>query len=531
MSLMEKIQQAKQQGDQRFQEEEWLSEPAVLHETKEIEEVNQSVPLNTLTPVLEEDESQYLQEYLNQTDLSDDEFLTCQELILEFMREENKNIDLMSKEELILYLVSLIDQKDHAKKIKAQNVYPLVNSLVDDIKNYGPIQEFMTNPEVSDVRIIGDLCVKYKIRGKYHTSKDPRHRFRSEEHLHSWINRKIGLSRMGGRFDKGLARANALLLDGSRLHAITTVSGVGEWRDGKCIPTPHTIVSIRKFAKCFTIQELAETTYVLDQKRIAERTEWIKAYEHLSTDVHQQKTRFMNELIAAYLHLICRLRYTIIYAGGTGAGKTTFLNASFEFIPEYHVNGIVEEKPELQPDHPETIRLWERPANLEGTGEITIADLLKEILRMDVDRFFIAELRDSIAYLFLQGIINGHPGGMTTIHGTSAMAALLRLITLASSYPGSSRQDILHMIEEGVQTFIHIETTDENHKYINEIMEVDRLEGDEIKLCPVFTVEFQESGDWEWKFHGLSERVIKEARKRKMAIPSILLTVPVEQVG
>ncbi|WP_027416074.1 ATPase, T2SS/T4P/T4SS family [Aneurinibacillus terranovensis] len=473
---------------------------------------------------LPDDDSNFLDESSSKTDLSDDEFVRLQEYILELMREENKDVDIeeMSKQQLQMSLIELIRQKDKENRIKSEYLYPLVTSLVNDIKDYGPIQEFMDNPLVTDIRIIGDKYTLYKIKGRYQRSDKPEHRFRNEEHLHTWINRKIKASRMGGRFDKSIARTNALLMDGSRLHAITNVSGVGEWREGKCIPTPYTIVSIRKFAKRFTVQELVETEYTLEKERQEEWNRLLQEYENIPEEKLYQTNRFMNVLIMAYLHLICRLRFTLLFAGGMGTGKTTTLNAIFPFIPSYHVNGIIEEAPEMQPDHEQTIRLWERQANMEGEGAITIQDLMKEILRMDVNRFFISELRDSIAYLFLQGIINGHPGGGSTIHANSTKAALLRLISLACSYPGSTRLDILNMIVEGVQTIIHIEKTDDDDKYIGEIAEVDRMIDNEIALRPIFTVEFSEKGDWGWKFHGLSEKVIKEARKHRMTIPTIL---------
>lgn len=471
-----------------------------------------------------EESHDYMEDWQKETNLSEQEFSDQQQYILNLMREDANefNLDDLTKQQVEIRLIELVRRKDKQNRIKEEHLYPLVKSLANDIKGYGPIQEFMDMPEVTDIRIIGDKCIRYKIRGHYYTSEKLEHRFRSEAHLHNWINRKIALSRMGGRFDKSVARVNTLLPDGSRLHAATTISGVDEERDGKSIPTPYTIVSIRKFSKRYSVEELVETEYELTKKRQEEWNQMLQQYEGVPIEDLYQKNRFMNLLIMAYLHLICRLRFTILFAGGMGTGKTTTLNAIFPFIPSYHVCGILEEAPEMQPDHEQTIRLWERPANTEGEGAILMEDLMKEILRMDVNRFFISELRDKIAYLFLQGIINGHPGGGSTIHANSAQAAKLRLITLACSYPGSSREDVLHMVAEGVQTFIHIEKTDDDEKYIGEIAEVVGIKDGDIELRPIFTVEFSEAGDWGWTFHGLSERVKKEARKARITIPAIL---------
>lgn len=518
MSLREKILQAQATSETSFSI--GVKTGGIQTEGGAIEPVKMmGDPVETI-----EDSSYFMEDWQNETNLSDQEFADLQQYILDFMREETDelNLDMLTKEQVEFRLIELIRRKDKQRRIKEEHLYPLVKSLANDIKGYGPIQEFMDMPEVTDIRIIGDKCTRYKIRGRYYTSEKPEHRFRSEAHLHNWINRKIALSRMGGRFDKTVARVNALLPDGSRLHAVTTISGIDEEKNGKSIPTPYTIVSIRKFSKRYSVEELVKTEYELKKERQEEWNQLLKRYEGASLDDLYQKNRFMSLLIMAYLHLICRLRFTILLAGGMGTGKTTMLNAIFPFIPSYHVNGILEEAPEMQPDHPQTIRLWERPANTEKEGAIVMEDLMKEILRMDVNRFFISELRDSIAYLFLQGIINGHPGGGSTLHANSVEAALLRLISLACAYPGSDRQDVLHMIAEGIQTIIHIEKTDDDEKYIAEIAEVVGMKDGDIALKPIFTVEFAETGEWGWRFHGLSERVRKEARKARIAIPTIL---------
>ncbi|MBO8172446.1 MAG: CpaF family protein [Bacillaceae bacterium] len=436
-----------------------------------------------------EEEEKETAKVLSQTiQTTSEELIQYQEEMLELLRRDlNTDTSQLNRDGMRLYLMELGRNSDRIPD--ETTLKEVVDSILDDMYGYGPAQEYMEDPDVTDVRIMGPHVIEYKKNGKYYRADKAG--FRDEDHLFNWLTNKLSLT--GRRFDRSEITVNALLPDGSRLHAVTDISGYSYWsEDGFHKIEPSTIVTIRKFVKFFTPEELV-------------------------------KRNFMASIMMDYLALTTKIRWTTLFAGGMGTGKTTTMNTIFSFIQDNHKNGVLEEAPELQPKHNNVIRLWERQKNVQGKGEYTIRQMLKEALRMDLNRIFIAELRDQIAYYFLQAIINGHPGSMSTIHANSARATILRLIALAMSAPEANRFDVLGMIQEGVQQIVQLEKTDEDEKLTAEICEIEGISGDGINLRDVFTVEFNEDGTWYWKFHGLSDKLLKQARRQRMEVPQSLL--------
>jgi pilus assembly protein CpaF len=257
----------------------------------------------------------------------------------------------------------------------------LVNELADDMVRLGPIQPLMEDPDITDVLINGVDQILVERKGRLELTG---YRFRDTGHLMNLAQRIANA--VGRRVDESSPMVDARLADGSRVNIIAPPLSL----NGIC-------VSIRKFAvNVISLDELVSLG-TIDQK------------------------------MAEFLKIAAAARLNILISGGTGAGKTTLLNALSQFIGRQERIITIEDAAELRLDQPFVIRLETRLANVEGTGEVTQRDLVRNCLRMRPDRIIVGEVRGAESLDMLQAMNTGHDGSLSTVHANSPADALLRL--------------------------------------------------------------------------------------------------------
>lgn len=257
----------------------------------------------------------------------------------------------------------------------------LINRVLDDSVGLGPLELFLHDDEISEIMVNGPSEIYIERNGMLQKTDA---RFRDEAHVRHIIDRIV--APVGRRVDESSPMADARLIDGSRVHVvIPPVSLNGP------------ILTIRKFRK-----------------------------EPLTMDDLLGKDS-LDERMAEFLRLAVRAKMNILVSGGTGSGKTTLLNVLSSFIPERERIVTIEDSAELQLQGKHVIGLETRSLNVEGRGEISIRELLRNSLRMRPDRIIVGEVRGGEAFDMLQAMNTGHKGSLTTIHANSSADALIRL--------------------------------------------------------------------------------------------------------
>jgi pilus assembly protein CpaF len=257
----------------------------------------------------------------------------------------------------------------------------LVESLIADMLGLGPLEPLIEDETVTDIMVNGARQVYVERRGKLELTGI---RFRDDDHVMN-VATKI-VTRVGRRIDESTPLVDARLMDGSRVNIIAPPLAI----DGPSI-------SIRKFSK-----------------------------KTITLDTMAQQANISPEM-ATLLKVAARCRLNILISGGTGSGKTTLLNALSRLIDPTERTVTIEDAAELQLQQPHVVRLETRPPNLEGSGEITMRDLLRNALRMRPDRIILGEIRGAEALDVLQAMNTGHDGSMSTIHANAPREALTRL--------------------------------------------------------------------------------------------------------
>ena len=325
----------------------------------------------------------------------------------------------------------------------------LVDSLVADMLGLGPLEPLIADETVNDIMVNGPKQVYVERRGKLELTDV---QFRDDAHLMN-VATKI-VTRVGRRIDEARPLVDARLPDGSRVNIIIPPLAL----DGASI-------SIRKFSKkSITLDTMAASGSI-------------------------------SPAMATVLKIAARCRLNILISGGTGSGKTTLLNALSRMIDATERTVTIEDAAELQLQQPHVVRLETRTANLEGTGEITMRDLLKNALRMRPDRIIIGECRGEEALDMLQAMNTGHDGSMSTIHANTPREALTRLenmigmagINLPSRAVRTQIASAIHMI-------CQVNRMRDGQRRITHIMEVVGMEGDIITTQELFTYQFQGEG-------------------------------------
>ncbi len=331
----------------------------------------------------------------------------------------------------------------------------LVRELVDEITGFGPIEPFLADETITEVMVNGPHQVYIERAGKLIRTNVV---FRDDEHVMRVIDRII--APLGRRIDETSPRVDARLPDGSRVNAIIEpLSLVGP------------VITIRKFAaRPYTVADL-----------VGFGTATAQMFEFLQACVEA--------------------RLNIFVSGGTGSGKTTFLNVLSSFIPDDERIVTVEDAAELQLRQRHVVSLEARPANLEGQGEITIRDLLRNALHMRPDRIIVGECRSGEALDMLQAMTVGHEGSLSTGHANTPPDMLRRLETmvLMAGYELPLRA-IREQIASAVDLIVHTARLKDGSRKVVNLTEVYGIEDDEILTQDIFA--FAQTGVREGKIEG-----------------------------
>ncbi len=317
----------------------------------------------------------------------------------------------------------------------------LVEEVLNETLGFGPLETLLKDPSISDILINGPHSVYVERGGRLERSSVT---FRDNRHLLQIIDRIV--SKVGRRVDETCPMVDARLPDGSRLNAIIPPIAL----DGPA-------VSIRRFGRNpLTVEKLLE----------------FKA--------------FTPEMIA-FLEACCKAKLNMIISGGTGSGKTTLLNVLSGFIPPDERVITIEDAAELQLRQPHVVRLETRPPNIEGKGEVTARDLVRNALRMRPDRIVIGECRGAEALDMLQAMNTGHEGSLTTLHANSPRDALARLETMIMMAGFEMPVKAMRQqISSAVDIIVQANRLQGGPRRITSICEVTGMEGEIITLSEIF---------------------------------------------
>lgn len=317
----------------------------------------------------------------------------------------------------------------------------IVDELLDELLGLGPLEPLLKDETITDILINTHETVYVERRGRLERADV---RFEDTRHLLRILNKIVAA--VGRRVDESQPMVDARLADGSRVNAIIPPLAV----DGP-------LVSIRKFAKI-----------PIDAAKLVE-------YGSIS-----------NEMVLV-LKAIVAARRNVLISGGTGSGKTTMLNALSSYIDPLERIVTIEDSAELQLQQPHVGRLETRPANIEGKGEITQRELVKNSLRMRPDRIIVGEVRAGEAFDMLQAMNTGHDGSMTTVHANTPRDALSRLeqmIGMAGlDIPARS---IRGQIASAIHLVIQVERGEDGRRRVVSISEIVGMEEDVISMQEVF---------------------------------------------
>ncbi|HVM73224.1 MAG TPA: CpaF family protein [Anaerolineales bacterium] len=332
----------------------------------------------------------------------------------------------------------------------------LIRDIVDEVTGYGPIQFLLDDPNITEVMVNGPKKVYVEKKGRLERTNVV---FEDDLHILKIIDRIV--SPLGRHIDPDSPMVDARLPDGSRVNAIVPPCAV----DGPSL-------TIRKFRKeKLKISQLIETNSL---------------------------TQAMGEFLRA-----CVLgRLNIIISGGTGSGKTTFLNVLSGFIPEEERIVTIEDAAELQLQQDHVVRLETKLASVEGQGAVSIRELVRNSLRMRPDRIVVGECRGGEALDMLQAMNTGHDGSLTTIHANSPRDALSRLETLVLMAGMDLPLKIVRQqISSAVDVIVQMSRLRDGARKITAISEVAGMEGDVVVLSDIF--KFNQTGvDAEGKILG-----------------------------
>jgi pilus assembly protein CpaF len=320
----------------------------------------------------------------------------------------------------------------------------LMREVPDEVLGFGPLEAFLRDPTVSDILVNTHNQIYVERFGKLERTQA---RFKDDAHLRKIIGKIV--SPLGRRIDESSPMVDARLPDGSRVNAIIPPLAI----DGP-------ILSIRRFA--------------VDPLKLHD----LVALRALTPDI--------GELLQG----IVRARLNVLVAGGTGSGKTTMLNVLSGFIPASERIITIEDSAELQLQQGHVVRLETKPPNIEGKGQITQRDLVRNSLRMRPDRIIVGEVRGEEVLDMLQAMNTGHDGSLTTIHANSARDALIRVETMVALTGTDIPSKFLrYYISSAFHIILHLSRLADGSRRLMSLQEVDGLEGDVIALQEIFTFE------------------------------------------
>lgn len=349
----------------------------------------------------------------------------------------------LSPDALLSEVESIVDKvaTEHRLQFNAREQREIAGELVHDMLGLGPIQPLLDDDSVTDIMVNGPQRIFVERRGKTVLSSV---KFRDTAHLMA-VGQRIA-SAVGRRIDEASPTVDARLKDGSRVNIVFPPLAL----DG-----PY--LSIRKFSK-----------KPIDMAKLVENGSCTAA-------------------MARILEIAGRVRLNIVISGGTGSGKTTLMNAMSRFISFGERVLTVEDAAELQLQQPHVVRLETRPSSIEGKGEVTQRDLVRNALRMRPDRIIIGEVRGAEAFDMLQAMNTGHDGSMSTIHANTARDAVTRIENMVQMGSfGLPMFAIRTQIVGAVDLIVQVERHRDGTRRITQITDVAGLEGEVVVLNDIF---------------------------------------------
>ncbi len=347
--------------------------------------------------------------------------------------------------------------EDSSTPLTSEERRRIIREVEDDVLGLGPLEALLNDDTITEIMVNGADTIYVEQRGKLTRSPV---RFDDEAHLRRVIDRIV--SKVGRRIDESSPLVDARLMDGSRVNAIIPPLAVS-----------GSTLTIRKFSR--------EALGVND----------LIGFGTMTPDM------------ADLLRACVQARLNILVSGGTGTGKTTLLNVLSSFIPNNERIITIEDAVELQLQQEHLVRLESRPANVEGRGEVTIRDLVKNSLRMRPDRIVVGECRGAEALDMLQAMNTGHDGSLSTVHANAPRDAIARLETLVlMAGMDLPLRAIREQITSAVDLIIQIHRLRDGTRRVVAVTEVHGMEGQTVTLQDIFLFDYSAGIDANGKFLG-----------------------------
>ena len=322
----------------------------------------------------------------------------------------------------------------------------IFTEIIDEVLGLGPLEPLLKDPTISDILVNTYKSIYLERYGKLEPTDA---RFKDEDHLMRIIDKIV--SSVGRRIDESSPMVDARLSDGSRINAIIPPLAM----DGA-------MLSIRRFA----VNPLELSDLIGFQTLTPEISEILKG--------------------------IVKARLNVIISGGTGSGKTTLLNVLSRFIPENERIVTIEDSAELQIKQEHLVRLETKPPNIEGKGEVTQRDLVRNSLRMRPDRIIVGEVRGKEAFDMLQAMNTGHDGSLTTIHANSPRDSLMRLETMVAMANMEIPNEFMkRFISSAINVIIQVARLADGRRKLVSLQEITGMEGNVITLQEIFSFKQQ----------------------------------------
>ena len=345
----------------------------------------------------------------------------------------------------------------------------LKKELFDSFRRLDILQELVDDPDITEIMVNGKEHIFIEKKGRLSRWDKA---FDSAEQLEDLIQQIV--SRVNRTVNLSSPIADARLEDGSRVHVVLAPVAV----DGP-------VLTIRKFPEPVTMDKLIRLGSISREA-------------------------------AVFLRTAVRAGYNIFVSGGTGSGKTTFLNALSEFIPEDERVITIEDSAELQIRHvPNLVRLETRVENRDGSREISMRDLIRASLRMRPDRILVGEVRGAEALEMLQAMNTGHDGSISTGHGNSPRDMVTRLETMVLMAADLPLAAVRNQIASALELMVHLGRMRDKSRKVLEIAEVIGCENGEVRLEPLFTFREKQARDRQW-VEGSLEKVGELRNREKL---------------
>ncbi|HWQ58622.1 MAG TPA: CpaF family protein [Clostridia bacterium] len=373
-------------------------------------------------------------------------------------------------EEILLEYADVINRTERAK---------LAYTLFNEVMGLGPLEQLLRDPTITEVMVNGPRQVFVERSGKLTLSEII---FRDDEHVMQIVEKIVNA--MGRHVDEASPMVDARLKDGSRVNIIIPpLSLVGP------------VITIRKFSKKpFTINDLIGFGSLTPR-------------------------------MASFLEACVKGNLNMMVSGGTGSGKTTLLNVLSSFVPDGQRIVTIEDAAELQLNQSHVVTLESRPANMEGRGEISIRDLVKNALRMRPDRIIVGEVRGSEALDMLQAMNTGHDGSLSTAHANSPRDVIARLETMVMMTGAEMpMMAIRAQITSALDIIVQQSRLRDGSRRITSVSEITGMEGETVSMQEIFVYETDGSRDAQGRFigkfrpTGIRPRCIQKIRSNGVAV-------------